>query len=210
MTQKSQRFINILLFLSIGLYLVFVFGFGYTSYNIDKKKSYEIIDQQLVMAARNVALILPDDFHHHEMTEKDLTAQQHLDNIGELSKFTAITDVTYVYSLIEQGRDIVFTSSSATEEELSSGEGLSFFFSVYGDVDSRVYDVFTTGESAFIEYSDSWGAFRSVFLPQKGEDGTRYVLAADMSVSHIDALLKKNLYRTLFTSLLFLVFVYPL
>ena len=70
MSQNSVKFINKSFPLAIGLYLVFVFGFGYISYRMDERKTYEIIDQQLVMAARNVALILPENFHHHKFLLK--------------------------------------------------------------------------------------------------------------------------------------------
>ena len=195
--------------IAIGLYLVSVIILGFVNYKIEEKKLNGIVNQQLVMAARNVPLILPKNFHHHAMKEKDLTVQQHLENIEKLSQFTALTNISYIYSLIKQGNNIVFTSSSATKEELISGEGLSLFFSVYDDIDPRVYDVFKTEENIFLEYTDSWGTFRSVFLLQTAEDGTRYVLAADMPISHIEMLLKNNLYKTLLISLLFFLLIFP-
>jgi len=194
--------------LALSTYLILVIGLSYLQYSLEKKQLYETIDQELSFAASSVALILPENFHHKGMKKSDLTPEQHLKNTHKLSRLTASTNIAYVYSLFLQEKDIVFTSSSATEDELRSGIGLSPFFSVYNDADPRVYEVFHSKEKIFIEYTDSWGQFRSVFLPQTAKDGTRYVLGADIAVSHIHSLFQKILYQTFFVSLLLLVFFY--
>jgi diguanylate cyclase (GGDEF)-like protein len=105
---------------------------------------------------------------------------------------------------------ILFSASSATSEERQSGEDISFYFDHYDDVDPRVFDIFKARKKSFLEYTDQWGTFRSIYLPTYSTDGTFYLSVADLSISHIKALLNEQIYNSIFIAILFLVFAYPL
>ncbi len=192
------------------LYLVFVVIFTYLNVLNKKQTLYQELDKQLEDAAVVNELLLPRTLHHKDMKQDDLTEPQVLNNIHALSAFTDQRDITYIYTLILRGDKILFTSSSATPEERQSGEKLSFYFDHYDDVDPRVFDIFNSKEKAFLEYTDQWGTFRSVFIPSYSSDGTFYLAVADLSISHIQALLNNQVYNSIFTALLFLLFAFPL
>jgi diguanylate cyclase (GGDEF)-like protein/PAS domain S-box-containing protein len=200
--------LNKKVFLVFMLYALWVIGFAYISFIQEKQKLYDFLDQQLVDAAVTVPLLLPVGFHHKNMSENDLTAQEHYDNILKLSNYTDDKTIIYVYTLIMNNNKIFFTSSSATEKERESGVGLSFFFDQYHDVDPVVYQVFNNKEKTFLEYTDQWGTFRSVFIPRYAKDGTFYLTVADHSISYIQALLKQHVYRAIIVAILFLCFAY--
>ncbi|MFW5427098.1 MAG: EAL domain-containing protein, partial [Methylophagaceae bacterium] len=102
------------------------------------------------------------------------------------------------------------TASSATEAERLSGEGMSSYFDHYDDVDPRVFEVFKTKQTTFLEYADQWGSFRSTFMPRYSEDGTFYLAGADLATDDIQDLLTQHLYQILAFALLFLLFAYPI
>ena len=197
------------IFVAVTIYVLWVIGFAYSNFLQEKQKLYDTLDQQLETAAVTTPLLLPAGLHHQEMSKDDLTPHQDYNNTLALSRYTDKTDIIYVYTLISRNDKIFFTTSSATKEERESGEGLTSFFDHYDDVDPRVYDIFNSGNKAFLEYTDQWGTFRSVFIPQFSKDGSFYLSAADLSTAHIQRLLDQQVLYSLAIAALFLLFIYP-
>mgnify|MGYP006981146116 FL=1 len=189
------------------IYLLWVVGFAFYNYQHEKQALYDSIDQQLEFAALAAPLLLPKNVHHQAMSADEMTVEQDYENTLKLSEYTDNSDVVYIYTLVLREQQVYFTTSSATVEERESGEDIPSWFDLYDDVDPRVINVFKDGEIAFLEYTDHWGTFRSIFIPQYAQDGTYYVTAADLTIDHIQTLLAQNIYRTLMIALLFLVFV---
>ena len=192
------------------LYILWVLVFTYFSVIQEKQDLYQSIDRQLEDAARLTPLLLPQSLHTREMDKHDQTLSQDYDNMFSLSKFTDNSDIIYIYTLVLRDDKVRFTSSSATIEERLSGEGLSSYFDHYDDADPGVYNVFNTKEKTFLEYTDQWGSFRSVFIPTYSADGTFYLAGADLSINHIHALVNKHMYQSAAIGILFLFFVYPI
>ncbi|NOQ16017.1 MAG: EAL domain-containing protein [Methyloprofundus sp.] len=197
-------------FSALVIYIFWVLSFAFYSFISEEKALYKAIDQQLVEAAQIIPLLLSENLHHARVTKADLTQEADIANRLKLSAYTDKNNIVYIYTLILQNNKIFFTSSSATVEERSTQEGLTAFFDHYDDVDPRVYAVFKNKQQTFIEYSDQWGTFRSVFMPLSAKDGSYYIAAADIAIDHIQAQLREHLHRTLVIALLFLVFAYPI
>lgn len=198
------------LVIAVLLYIGWVVLYTYIDTNKVKTNIYQQLDRQLVTAALTAPMLLPKTLHHQTMVASDLSSEQDIANRFKLSEYTDSNDVIYIYTLILRDDKVYFTSSSATPEERQSAEMLSDYFDPYDDVDPRVFEVFNKKQKTFLEYTDQWGTFRSVFIPAYAEDGTFYLTAADLSISHIEAVLSKQIYRSLIFALLFLLFIYPL
>jgi len=196
--------------IAVLLYIAWVVLFTYIDTNDEKISLYKQLDQQLESAALIAPMLLPETLHYKAMMPGDLSSEQDTSNRLKLSDYTDNNDVIYIYTLILRDEKVYFTSSSATLEERQSGELLSDYFDHYDDVDPRVLDVFKSKQKSFLEYTDQWGTFRSVFIPRYSEDGTLYVTAADLSISHIEAVLNQQIYRSLIFAMLFLLFMLPL
>jgi PAS domain-containing protein len=195
---------------SIIIYVIWVVAYAYFDFKFEKERLYHSIDKQLENAALITPSLLPENFHHQGLAEKALTSQQNFRNILKLSKLTDNAGVKYIYTLVLRDNKIFFTSSSATKGERETGKGLTAFFDEYTDVDPRVYQVFSTEKTRFVEYTDQWGTFRSIYIPQHAADGSFFVTAADISIDDINAELHQRLIKTLLVAILFLLFAYPL
>ena len=193
------------IYLIIGLYILWIILFSFGSYQYEKQQRYTNLDRHLESAALTVPLLLPDGFHHQGLSQSAHSNEQDIANIVKLSKLTRHSDIVYIYSLILQDGEILFTSSSATDKELENNTDLSHFWDVYDDVDPQVFDVFKNKAEAYIEYKDKWGHFRSVFIPITSEDGRTYVVGADLDISYIQAILNKDLYTVLSISAVFVL-----
>ncbi len=198
------------IFIAISIYVIWVIGFAYYSFNHEKDRIYASLDQQLETAALTASLLLPAKLHHQDMVKGDLSSQADTQNMRTLSNFTENTDIVYIYTLILRDGKILFTSSSATKEERVLGEEMTSYFDHYDDVDPRVYEIFKTKQATFLEYTDQWGSFRSAFIPHYSEDGTFYLAVADLAIDEIQALLSQHLYKIIAFSMLFLWFAYPI
>jgi len=198
------------IYIAVIVYLLWVGVFVGTNYFSEKERLYNSLDIQLDIAAASLPLLLPENFHHQAMQPGDLTNQQSIEQVLKLSDFTRIRDVIYIYSLVLRDGEVYFTSSSATDEEIEIGEDLASYIDHYDDVDPGVFEVFRAEEKTYLEYTDQWGTFRSVFIPLRSPDGTPYVVAADIEISHIQELLRDSLLKTLGVAALFLLFAIPL
>ena len=205
-----ERFQKHGMLFALVIYVVWVVAYAYLDFKFEKNRLLQAIDKRLEDAALIVPVLLPENFHHKGMVKGDLTPQQDFSNTLKLSKLTDDIGIKYVYTLILQDDKILFTSSSATKQERDSGQGLTSFFDLYEDVDPRVFDVFSSHQAHFLEYSDHWGSFRSIYIPQYAADGSMFVTAADMSINDIEAVMNQRLLATVLVSILFLFFAYPL
>jgi len=198
------------IYIAVIVYLIWIGVFVSSNYFSEKDRLYLGLDKQLDTAAASLPLLLPENFHHQAMQPGDLTNQQSIEQVLKLSDFTRIRDVIYIYSLVLRDDEVYFTSSSATDEEIENGENLASYIDLYEDVDPGVFEVFRSEQKTYLEYTDQWGSFRSVFIPLKSPDGTLYMAVADIEISHIQGLLKHSLLKTLGVAALFLVFAIPL
>jgi diguanylate cyclase (GGDEF)-like protein/PAS domain S-box-containing protein len=196
---------------AVIIYLLWVVAYAYFDFKFEKNRLYQATDKRLEYAALITPVLLPENFHHKDLAKVDLTPQQDFSNTKKLSKLTDNNSgVKYIYTLVLKNNKIFFTSSSATKEERDSGQGLTYFFDQYKDIDPRVYEVFSSNQMRFLEYTDQWGTFRSIYIPQYATDGSMFVTAADISISDIQAILNKRLRTSVLVGILFLLFAYPL
>jgi len=197
-------------YIAILIYFAWVIVYLAYDYRLEKQQIYQRIDTQLEVAARAIPLILPPDFHSFDMHSEDIEQQQDLKNILRLSEFTKNIKVIYIYSLIQRDDVIIFTSSSATSEELTSNTNISHYFDKYNDADPLISEVFETRQKRYLEMTNQLGTFRTIFLPLQAKDGSWYTAAADIEISHIDSLLADTIIRETGFATIFMLFLIPL
>ncbi len=172
--------------------------------NIMKK-----INTVLEQSTKSAPLLLPKNFHHENMLQEGLEPTLDMENIKNLSKQAEILGVKYLYTLVQDNNKIIFTSSSATPKELATNTNLSHFGDVYDDVSPLVFEVFSSNKQAFDEYTDKWGKFHTLYLPLTSEDGTKYVVAADIDISQIDKQLHQNILYSIKDMIFYVLILIP-
>lgn len=195
------------IYFAIVFFVVWVIVFAAYNYSQGKKQLYASLNLQLKNAALTIPALLPKGFHNRAMSEADISARQDLDITLKLTDYTRRSDIIYLYTLILRDGKIYYTSSSATETEQQTGKYAVNYFEHYDDANPYVYDVFDSTEAAIHEGKDKWGNFRSILIPIKAEDGSIYVVGADLTIDHIQALLNGNLYLSLTISAFFILFL---
>ena len=204
------------IYFAIAIYVIWVLIFSALNYVKEKRQLYSELDLQLENAALSIPFMLPKGFHHKEMSKAALSKQQDLAITLALTEYTRRTDIVYLYTLVLRDNDIFFTSLSASDAELNANKFAFNYFELYDDASPHIMAIFKQKQNQnqiqnqIHEYHDQWGDFRSIFIPIKADDGSVYIVAADLSIGHIDTLLNETLYFTLIVSALFLLFACPL
>ncbi len=176
---------NIQLTLGVVIFAIGSLVFSGFVYLFARQHLLTDIDQRLDRAAFSAAQILDEKIHRPDAMA-----------IGYDEDFRialALTDLTknagleYLYSVVRRGDEILFISSSATDEELAANDYQAVFLTKYAEASPALYRAFDSQQSVYSEYEDRWGEFRSIFLPLIAGDGSTYVVGADVSLKEVGA-----------------------
>ena len=167
------------------------------------------IDKQLGISAAAVPVILPADFHDPDKLQHGITKQENYRITLLLSGYARQTSAKYVYTLLAQGDILYFTSSSATDAELRKGDYLSFL-EAYPEASPEMKHGLASGQPFQISYTDRRGTFRTACKPYLSRSGQHYVACADEDISHINAVLQREIHTSFTVGLLFTLLAMPL
>ncbi|MBI5541924.1 MAG: response regulator [Bacteroidia bacterium] len=195
--------------ISVIVYIAGVTAYSIWTYN-NRKEEIEIqVDNKLTEAAKSIDYLLPVDYHDRAIGQDSITKIEFYEIMNLLSKQNDNLGVKYLYSVIQNNGKLYFTSSSATTEELLTGENLTYYWQEYTEADTAFYSSFNRNIPSFSEYTDRWGTFKTVLIPKVSRNGRKYVLCADMEVSFIRKQLMSEIPLTLAKALFLLLIVIP-
>jgi hypothetical protein len=186
---KGLLFVAVINILSTIIFSVY-------SYQALKSSIMRDVDSRLLTSAHAIRYILPEGYHGRIISKVSISPQEYVSNINKLSQFSKYAGVTYLYTLMESGDKIVFTSTSATVEELKKGT-FDHFFSVYEDATPALKQAFHDHKVFFEESHDKYGDYRTVIVPVIMPSEKVYAMGADIDTRPIKALLNKSLHRSL-------------
>ncbi len=201
--QRLQTFV-----LSALLYFVGVAAFCTWHYLDTRDKLIADIDKRLGISAAAVQAILPSDFHEPETLRHGISKQESYRITLLLSGYARQIGAKYVYTLLAQGNNLYFTSSSATEAELRKGDYLSFL-EAYPEASPDMKRGLASGKPFQISYTDRWGTFRSACRPYSSRSGLHYAACADEDIGHINQVLRQEIHASFAVGLLFTALVLP-
>jgi len=204
MPTKVNQFIAALLFL-----IVLFAGIGYYRFTTKITQINEAIDAKLLRSAKLGEMFVGDSFHDTVQHETP-TAYEYNQTMKALSSLAKIEGVVYIYSMVmDENNTLHFTSSSAKDEELQTGEGLSYFYDIYDDNNQMKQSIRET-IIKYDTYSDQWGNFRSIFVGNITPNGVRYCIGADVSVDHTAIVVRDAMIKEMAIGFLWLLSIAPL
>ena len=203
---------NLAFLLGLVLYILLFAGYINYSYQKDKKSILQEIDKELYNAAINLPLLLPENFHHKDMQPSDYSKEENLKLIKRLSKFVQTTRLEYIYALVIRDKKYHVSAASATQAELKEKKGISFYLDLYEENDEIFNTVLKENKVIYNTLKDSWGEFRAIAIPLIAEDGTRYIVGADIRLDFVDTTFHDAFYDLMLFLLpiVLLMFIYLL
>lgn len=181
-----------LLLLLFALNLIAAAAYSVVLYNIDRAEIMAGIDGRLRTAVLAVNEIVPDEYHARIIGPESIPEAEYDLLQYRLSRFAARADLVYVYTYMRFGDEIRTVSTSATPREIEK-RAQTRFFTLYDTAPKSLYRAFDDGQMRFDEYKDSFGRFRSLYLPVRGVDERTYVVGADVDL----AMVQKRLIQAL-------------
>jgi diguanylate cyclase (GGDEF)-like protein len=194
-----------LLFLLV--YAVFVSGFVFFTYAEQKQSTFGEADKELTLAARSLKYMLPTDFHDRVLDENSISLEEELETRRRLSSYAMETPFVYLYTLIEKDGALFFATTTVTEEEAEARS--RWYFYPYEDAPDAFREAFHTKKTVHETYTDQWGTFRSVAIPERSPGGRTYLACADLEISHLNAIIARKTFRAFVTAVVFLFLAMP-
>jgi len=192
------------------IYILAIGGFSVLQYQAKHTELMAEIDQKLLTAAHATRAILGPNFHDKLTTPDAISKAQDYQWGVKLYQFAQSIGVAYVYSFKKFGDDIRFVVSGATEEELRLNTYEPAYHSTYPEMPDAVVRAMSTGQIQTAEYHDRWGRFRSIYLPFTTQDGSPYVIGADISLANSDAVVLESMAFSLLMAVLLTLMLLPL
>lgn len=184
------------------LYVLVVAAFILYSVEHEKGQLIGSVDNHLFLAASGLRHMLAEDFHDRAVAPDSIGREEELRNRRRLSAYAAETDLEYVYTVVRYQGRFYFSAPTVTEEE--AAERASWYFYPYEDIPADFVLSYGDGRVRYLSYSDQWGTFRSVILPQTSPNGATYLACADYDISHVNAMLTERVWQSLGVAALFL------
>jgi len=165
------------------------------------------IDRRLIVVAMSLKYMLAPDFHDRALDEKSISFGDEMKNRRALSDFALQTEFKWIYTLAEKDGKFYFSAPTVSEEEAK--ERKSWYFYPYEDIPPEFVEAYHKGTIVFVDYSDQWGNFRSVAIPEVSPGGRKYLACADFEITHLNVLRKKNLIQSILTAVFFFLCSFP-
>lgn len=177
--------------------VVVILGFGIFKYQREYSQRLKELDRDLRSAALAANFIVGTEFHSQNMTAESYNEEQDRALAELLTEYALSQDFKYVYTMILDEGVIRFTSSSLTPEEIAGSPRQTFYWTTYSEADPALYDVFASGQPAFVNYTDRWGDFRSYFVYYPNPAGQDYVIGVDVNLAELYKIRRKAVQETL-------------
>lgn len=188
--------------------ILFVFGLltlFSVIFFIEFKDVHTKIDSVLCRGASNIKYYMGEDFVNKKLNKNTLTSEEALEKFSFLHEKALLLGLDYYYILMKDDNDIVYAAVSETKEELQKVPNAGFWFSLKESGDDsfdETWEAFESSEPVYIESSDMWGSYRSVYIPEVSKDGIRYIAGADITTSSLN---KQIFLKTMKTFIIFLI-----
>lgn len=176
-----------------------------------KRAQYGWIDTILENGAESMLVILPDGLHAAAMDGADLDDETNNKLAFALGSLAQSHGLEYLYTVIltdEQKTKLVL--SSPEPQEFISRTFKSNYLLDYPELNAELVPVFDGGKAQYIEYTDRWGEFRSIFRPVKTADGRTFLIAADMDIAKVKNALFTSVVKTAVMLILLFIVCVPL
>jgi len=149
----------------------------------------EEINQKLYMGAFSLKYYLGEDFISKDLNKNSLTSDESFENFTSLHEKSIKIGVDYLYLLVKDGEDIVYAALSDSSEEITGVKNNGFWLSLREAEDDSFEETlkaFEGDDPVYLESSDIWDSYRSIYLPQVSKDGIKYLAGADITISNLN------------------------
>lgn len=174
----------------VFLFVVLLMAVTWTIY--EEQRQMDFIDSRLKTAALSIKHMVAEDFHDRATDPDSISYEEEMENRKRVNDLTLYSGLTYAYTVVGNHGKYFFAAPTVSEEEAASQK--RWYYYPYEDVPESFVSALRTGRAVFASYTDHWGTFRSVVIPETSPGGRTYLACADYDISHITALRVRNFF----------------
>lgn len=164
----------------------------YTAYSIyfQVKDERRQIDARLETAARLVTEFIGNDYLNRATSSNAIPADEYAKRVARLGDFARSSQLAYLYVMAVVDGKVIYILDGASQEEVSKGN-YGKYYQPYTDASPAVLNTWNSGQEQSDEYTDKFGAFRSVFVPVTLPNGAKFVVGADFKADSVHQALQR-------------------
>lgn len=169
--------------------------FMFFIYNIQQKLYMVGVDEKLQVSAGAGKLFFGNDLVDRFDRSHPMDEAEHLKLVKALSEYTKANKIEYIYLMVKEGDKVYTVLSSATDEELKSGD-YDPFYTEY-EASEGIHNGFSDEKSFYEDTADKYGHFRSYLQLNRSEGGKVYIVGADIVTDQINTALNDLLFKSI-------------
>jgi methyl-accepting chemotaxis protein len=151
------------------------------------------MDNRLRAAAHAVPRLLGDDYLERARSAEGLKEGEYLSQVRNLGEYAAEVDLKYAYTMmVDPGGQVYYLSDGASPEDIAADE-YAKHLEHYSDASPAVTVAARSVQVQFDEYTDSYGSFRSIFLPLRTAGGQPFVVGVDVTLDSLQQAIHDSL-----------------
>jgi PAS domain S-box-containing protein len=180
------------LFTAIGLIVIALsIASATASYFVQRHQLLNALDEKILVSAQLAKESISEDYHDRIVDQQSVSPEEFTGIVKNHDKLCLQLGLQYLWSCMELGGRIVFTTATSPGKDLRKKDYASFL-EVHRD--PHAFDeVFKTMRPVFSSFQNQWGHGRMVLLPYKDHQGRKYCFGASVSFDAIEAALRKTL-----------------
>lgn len=186
-----------ILWLVAGLNIVSTIVACAVAYKFQKEAFLHGLDKLLVAGAMSAEDIFGTDYHDRLQRKEEITHDEELEYVRRISELTKQLKLHYIGALVRREGSFFYSITSSPDKEIANGT-YDRIWTRYNDATPALIATFHDGRKRFEEHSDSYGSFRSAYVPFKrvGDDNVYYVYVADVDLGYVYSELAETLWKT--------------
>jgi EAL domain-containing protein (putative c-di-GMP-specific phosphodiesterase class I)/GGDEF domain-containing protein len=179
-----------------SLFLVSLLMYVYYTYHTTRSEIMHSIDTRLLNAATSVNYILGKQYHTQVNKTQTIDLSLYQNKSKQLSEYADALNVAYVYSMVLINKQVYFSSSSYTQDDLKNGR-VTQFLDLYPEATDANLSAFYSTEPVYEVSTDQWGHFKSIFVPYVDSNGHIYLTGADITIYDLNEKLQVSISKAI-------------
>ena len=184
---------------SVSILTVLVYSI--VSYFSVRDLAYGKLDARLASAAQSYAYVVSLAEQDELMAVGEKADVERIKQISRrMTEYARSVGITYLHSVVPNGKDVTYIYSSLTEEEFKDPAKYEHLFLQAYDEEApkaTIARVAAERKPDYLEYSSDYGSFRTYYLPAETPQGQRFVIAADVLREEVDTAIRNAVLKSI-------------
>lgn len=194
---------------SVFIYIFLVVVFVLVMRSFAKDYVINEIDAHLLMTARSLQYMLPDDFHDRAVSPDSISIDEYNSIKEKFTKIAEFSGMRYIWTDILQGDEVYLTTCNRTEQTDKDDLQMYYYMHYADGVSNAQMEAFKGEEPVFAFFSDRWGDFRAVFVPLYSPGGRKYLANAEYTTEYVDAAVWRSVFLSMGVAFFFFLAFVP-